>query len=111
MAVSQVTVDIRDEAAETEDPDDWLNVDAEDFEDVLGQRMGILNDTLQENVQSDNLGQDTSEDRAAHEQASKLRNLAHKVEAFVEGEGDLEGAMFKESVLTFSVRANQLITA
>jgi hypothetical protein len=106
-----VTADIRNEAAETEDSDDWLNVDAEDFEDVLGQRMGIPKDALQENVQSDNLGQDTSEDQAAHDQASKLRNLAHKVEAFVEGEGDLEGAMFKEFVLTFSVRANQLITA
>jgi len=36
------------------------------------------------------------EDRIAAEQASKLQNLAAKVEEFVEGEGDLEGATFEE---------------
>lgn len=41
------------------------------------------------------LGED-AEDRYAQEQASKLQELAKKVEGFVEGKGDLEGARFDE---------------
>jgi hypothetical protein len=36
------------------------------------------------------------EDEAATEQAARLKRLAEKVDAFVEGEGDLSGAMFEE---------------
>ena len=36
------------------------------------------------------------EERLAEAQASKLKDLAKKVEEFVEGEGDLEGARFAE---------------
>ena len=36
------------------------------------------------------------EDRVAKAQAERLRDLAKKVEQFVEGEGDLEGARFAE---------------
>jgi pyridoxal/pyridoxine/pyridoxamine kinase len=36
------------------------------------------------------------EDEAATEQAAQLKKLAEKVDAFVEGEGDLSGAMFEE---------------
>jgi hypothetical protein len=32
----------------------------------------------------------------ATEQAARLKTLAGKVESFVEGEGDLEGARFEE---------------
>lgn len=39
---------------------------------------------------------DDSEERVASEQASRLKDLAAKVEGFVEGEGDLEGARFEE---------------
>jgi len=42
------------------------------------------------------------EQRLAAEQASRLRELATKVEDFVEGEGDLEGAKFEESALLSS---------
>lgn len=38
----------------------------------------------------------TMEDRLAKEQASRLQDLAQKVENFVEGEGDIEGATFEE---------------
>jgi beta-lactamase class A len=91
---------LKDETGAEEDSDDWLNVDAEDFEDVLAQRMGISKDAPPENAHTNAQarGQDASEDRVAHEQASRLRNLAQKVEEFVEGEGDMEGAMFKEFV-------------
>lgn len=36
------------------------------------------------------------EDQLAQEQATRLRDLAQKVEEFVEGKGDLEGAIFSE---------------
>ena len=39
---------------------------------------------------------ETDEDRLAKAQAEKLRDLAKKVEEFVEGEGDVEGARFAE---------------
>ena len=74
-----------------------MNVDAEDFEDVFAQRMGV-SPHQNEHTSAQLQGQNTAEDRVAHEQASRLRNLAQKVEEFVEGEGDMEGAMFKEFV-------------
>lgn len=36
------------------------------------------------------------EDEFNKEQTSRLRSLAQKVEEFVEGKGDLEGAVFSE---------------
>ena len=39
---------------------------------------------------------DTEEDQAAEAQAKRLRELAQKVEKFVEGEGTVEGATFEE---------------
>jgi paraquat-inducible protein B len=39
------------------------------------------------------------EDKFAEEQTSQLRTLARKVEDFVEGNGDLEGAVFSEWVV------------
>ena len=36
------------------------------------------------------------EERIASDQAAKLRDLAEKVEKFVDGQGDLEGAVFSE---------------
>jgi hypothetical protein len=38
----------------------------------------------------------TTEDRTTLEHADRLKELATKVEDFVEGEGDLEGARFEE---------------
>lgn len=40
--------------------------------------------------------EESAEDRLASDQASRLKSLATKVEAFVEGKGDLEGATFEE---------------
>ena len=99
-AISRVPDTLQDETGEEEDSDDWMNVDADDVEDVLAQRMGISKDVSVENAHTNAQLRDegTAEDRGAHEQASRLRNLAQKVEEFVEGEGDMEGAMFKEFV-------------
>ena len=41
-------------------------------------------------------GPNDLEDRLATKQAAQLKTLAGKVESFVEGEGDLEGARFEE---------------
>ena len=65
---------------------------------------GSLKQKPQENIQ-DNAGPSGSpagdastdqEDQMAQEQAARLRNLAQKVGDFVEGKGDLEGAIFSE---------------
>ncbi|ESK98503.1 suppressor-like protein [Moniliophthora roreri MCA 2997] len=85
--------------SENEDSDDWLNVDPESFEDMLGK-----SETKQQKGSKDPNAMDVdqpdtemlSEDRVASEQASRLRDLAAKVEEFVEGEGDIEGARFKD---------------
>lgn len=75
-----------------EEPDDWLNVDAENFDSSLqnmapGQSTGI-----------ETMDVDQKEEQLAQEQASKLKSLAQKVEEFVEGEGDFEGALVEEYV-------------
>lgn len=79
-----------------EDPDDWLNVDAGDFDQMLEKTMGSRN-KVQDAMDVDKpTAGETEEDRVAKEQASKLQDLAQKVENFVEGEGDVEGAKFEE---------------
>ena len=48
-----------------------------------------------ENI-TDAMDVDDDENRVTKLQAERLRDLAHKVEDFLEGEGDLEGARFAE---------------
>lgn len=74
------------------DADDWLNVDAESFD-------AMLEDAVKRPVGGSALPSDdpeAHEERIASEQAAKLRDLAEKVEKFVDGQGDLEGAVFSE---------------
>lgn len=76
-----------------EDPDDWLNIDASDFDAMLDRAAGkTQSSTLDPSSAMDV----DDEDRAAKEQASKLQHLAKKVQDFVDGQGDLEGALFNE---------------
>ena len=75
-----------------EEPDNWLDIDTEDFDNMLqsmapGQSNG-----------GDAMNVDREEERLAQDQASKLKSLAGKIEEFVEGEGDLEGVRFEECV-------------
>lgn len=83
-----------------EDADDWLNIDAKDFENMLQRSMSISGNKVDSDAMDvDNPGNGESpEDHLASEQASQLRELAAKVEDFIEGEGDLEGARFDECV-------------
>jgi hypothetical protein len=81
-----------------EDSDDWLNVDAEGFEQMLEASRAKLHG----NETKDPNGMDVDEspeDRIASEQAKRLKDLASKVENFIEGEGDVEGARFEEYVI------------
>jgi hypothetical protein len=41
-------------------------------------------------------GSENEEHDPTHAQVAKLRDLAKKVDAFVDGEGDVEGALFDE---------------
>ena len=78
-----------------EDIDTWLNVDAENFEDMLQKTVSsklAKGDPVADAMDVDN----QEEEEAAAKEASKLADLAAKVEKFVEGEGDLTGARFEE---------------
>lgn len=78
---------------QTEDSDEWMNVDPKDFDEMLERAMRADGSTVEAQViETDG----AKEDRVAKEQADKLRDLAAKVERFVEGKGDVEGARFEE---------------
>ena len=84
-----------------EDNDDWLTIDGQEFDRGLE---ASLAGTTGNAKNSDAMDVDPPnktellEDKLASEQAKKLKDLATKVEDFVEGEGDLEGARFEERV-------------
>ena len=70
-----------------EDSDEWLNVDAQDIDDMLSGAMS--------GGPSSSSGR-TGEDQVTIEQAARLKSLSQKVEEFIEGEGDIEGVRFAE---------------
>lgn len=72
-----------------EDDDSWLSIDADSFDDVLNSTIG------KNSAQSMDVDED-KEQQEAEIQASHLRDLATKVEDFVNKKGDLEGAIFEE---------------
>lgn len=84
-----------------EDSDDWLNVDAEEFDTMLQQKLGKPSDKANQS-NSDAMEVDKPDDVLAEEdertkdQANRLNDLAKKVENFLEGKGDVEGAKFEE---------------
>lgn len=83
---------------DVEDNDDWLTVSAESFDSVLQEKMR-LNDAPSTSREMDvdrSLDSENGEDGMTKAQVAKLRDLASKVEAFVAGEGDVEGATFEE---------------
>lgn len=87
--------------AQPEESEEWLNVKAEDFDDMLNQKFGK---STQDTNKSSMMSVDGSADKDIAEQeehltkvqTSRLQDLAKKVEDFVEGEGDLSGAVFPE---------------
>ncbi|KAJ7042600.1 SGT1 protein-domain-containing protein [Mycena alexandri] len=97
-AISQIPADGLPSTNVDEDSDQWLNVDAKDFENMLETTMGTSRQ--QDAMEVDPNEEQSAEDRLASEQASRLQNLASKVEEFVEGEGDLDGARFEDEELS-----------
>jgi len=79
-----------------EDDESWLTIDAQDLETQLQESLGHTKKLRQEDVMDVDSLEISAEDRIASEQASRLKDLANKVEQFVEGEGDMEGARFEE---------------
>jgi hypothetical protein len=81
-----------------EDDDDWLTVSAEDFDSVWQEKMRP-NDAPSTNREMDvdhSPHSENGEDGMTKAQVAKLRELASKVDAFVTGDGDVEGALFEE---------------
>ncbi|KAG5654046.1 hypothetical protein H0H81_008062 [Sphagnurus paluster] len=100
-AISDYSLNPVSVPGEEEDSDDWLNVDSHDFEAMLEQTMGNSKNTQTDAMDPNHpTSEVTVEDRLASEQAAKLKELAAKVENFVEGQGDLDGARFDDD--TFS---------
>lgn len=103
-AISQAPEDFTPQITD-EDSDDWLNIDAENFEELLNAQRTSGQDK-EEDKQSDSNVMDVDETkieststpakRVVPDQASQLRDLASKVEEFIDGEGDVEGARFAE---------------
>ncbi|THH02483.1 hypothetical protein EW026_g363 [Hermanssonia centrifuga] len=88
-----------------EDSDEWLNVTAEDFDAMLekstGKSQSKVEQSSDEAMDVDTDGNiEEEEEKVAREQASRLKDLAKKVEDFVEGKGDVEGAVFEDEVLS-----------
>jgi hypothetical protein len=73
-----------------------MNIDAADFEDVLKSTMHGHGSNMKAQAMDVHAAGGGEEERLAQEQTEKLRGLAAKVERFVEGEGDVEGARFEE---------------
>ncbi|KDQ30495.1 hypothetical protein PLEOSDRAFT_1062522 [Pleurotus ostreatus PC15] len=78
-----------------EDLDDWLIIDSDSFDQILERSMSG-NKAKDDTAMDVDSGGITAEDQLANEQAAKLRSLATRVEEFVEGQGDLEGARFAD---------------
>lgn len=69
-----------------------MNVDAANFDDML--------ERTRSQPQSQGMNVDSTridvEEMVTEEQTNKLQDFAAKVQKFVEGEGDVEGARFEE---------------
>lgn len=91
-----------------EDDDSWLDLDADNFEAMLQQKMAESKGKAKDDPNSMEVdgSAESAEDRLASEQTSRLKELAEQVGQFVEGEGDLEGAKFSEYVVDVSHAVN-----
>lgn len=83
-----------------EDSDNWMNIDAEHFDQKLEEIMRPKAKGASQKADAMDVDRPVSveeqETRMAQAQADKLKGLANKIESFVEGEGTLEGAVFEE---------------
>lgn len=78
-----------------EDSDDWLTVNAEDLDRALQASVSQHAPHISHEMEIDP-DEEIEKRDPTHAQVDKLRDLAKKVDAFVAGKGDVEGAMFDE---------------
>ncbi|KAI0307939.1 SGT1 protein-domain-containing protein [Multifurca ochricompacta] len=89
--------EVLEPSSDLEDSDDWLTVSAEDFDTVLQEQTRQYASRTSHVMDVDDaprLGDE--ENDVTNTQVAKLRDLANKVDAFVAGKGDVEGAIFKD---------------
>lgn len=92
------------QCAADEDSDSWLDVDQEDVDAIIqsrrsnfpGAAAAVSNDLPSREGEAMVVDSQNAESAAIEGQTAKLRNLAGKVEKFIESRGDLEGARFDE---------------
>ncbi|KAG9047970.1 hypothetical protein FS837_001042 [Tulasnella sp. UAMH 9824] len=89
-----------------EDSYEWLNVSPDDLDAALAEAGGLPKGAGP-NMDVDET-QELDEEAKAEKQAKKLGVLAKKVEAFVEGRGELEGAVFEDDDLSDGDDADDL---
>ena len=112
MNAAIAKVDDLEPSQDVEDDDDWLTVSAEDFDSVLQEKMRLNNapSTSREMDVDHSPDSDDGVDGMTKVQVAKLQDLASKVDAFVAGEGNVEGAIFEEydaaSLLLWLMRMN-----
>ncbi|KAG8953323.1 hypothetical protein FRC04_002733 [Tulasnella sp. 424] len=91
-----------------EDSDEWLNVSPEDLDNALAEAGGLPNAEGSAMDVGGDMQQQLDGEAKAQEQAKKLGKLAKKVEAFVEGHGDLDGAVFDDDDISDDGGADDL---
>ncbi|EJU01115.1 hypothetical protein DACRYDRAFT_80602 [Dacryopinax primogenitus] len=86
-----------------EDDDSWLSVRPQQLGSLLTQLPGNPAPSSMSPPRSEpkihelnDVDMDEEEERLAHKEAERLRDMARKVEGFVQGEGELEGATFPD---------------
>jgi len=77
-----------------EDDDRWMNVSEQDVDTILEQRAGAPAKARE--AEDSRMDVDDDDDGKVQQTADRLRNLAQKVESFVGGRGDIEGALFDD---------------
>lgn len=90
------------ELVREEDSDQWLLEAERNMEDIISKHTNIITNVGESSAKN--------EERVAEEQASQLRHLANEVENFVEGTGEIEGALFNEYVGLLSKKNNLTIS-
>lgn len=69
-----------------EDSDSWLDLDEEQLEALLAAKSG-----QQGNAQDQDM-----DDAQASAQAERMTSVVGKLQSFLQGKGDLDGALFEE---------------
>lgn len=87
---------IHDFAEGEEESDEWLTITESMMDDIFNRTQNLSPPEGADKMDIDVEEAKKLEDTKTRQQAIKLQELAKKVEKFVEGQGDVEGATFEE---------------